>query len=364
VRNLLRDSEYYHTLFPGVKLSGDAGSVTQWELDGHRGGFRSVGIGGGVTGHGADLALIDDPVKSAESAESAVQRDAVWAWYTSELVTRLHPNAAIVLGLTRWHEDDLAGRILANDGDRWTVLSLPAIDEQGQALWPERYDVDALHEIERSVGSRVWAALYQQQPTGASGNEFKREWFADTYQTLPPVSEAWTRWDTALKDGERNDRTAYITVARGRDGQLYGVDGAAGHWSGDEIAENMGRVFGDNRRRFGSAYRGEYIEDAAAGALMLQRNRSASGVTAIPVKVPKVGKLVRARGVAPLVESRRFRAPAVGHWWHDVFEPEICAFPFSAHDDCADVFIGALERYAESGPMQMESVDYGQGLGW
>jgi len=343
VRNMVRDDERFKSVFPRISVSADAQSITQWELARpNRGGFRSVGIGGGITGHGFHLAVADDLVKGAEAAESQIQRDSLWDWWQSEFMTRQAPDAAIVLGGTPWHEDDIYHRAL-QQGD-WRVIKIPARNELGLPYWPERFSDEALKLIEQEVGQRTWNALYMLSPTGSSGLEFKAEWFNEPWTVLPPLDEVWTRWDMSLKENETNDRTAGITVARGKDGLLYGVSGIAGHWSGDVISNALETSYMDNTRRFGGLYKGEFVEDTAAGALMIQRWRG-SRVNVVPVKVPKVGKLMRARSVAPLVEARRFRPPSIGNWWSDIFLPEILSFPLSAHDDCLDVFVGAMEKY-------------------
>lgn len=342
VRNIIRDDERYRVIFPGVGVSADAQAVDHWEIDGKLGGFRSVGVGGGITGWGFDLGIIDDPIKSWEAAESAKQRESLLAWFGSEFMSRQAPGAAVVLGGTTWHEGDLFHSVL--DMDDWEIIKIAARDESGAPYWPDRFDHEALLRIEKNVGPRAWNALYMSSPTGSSGLEFKQEWFNDTWTTLPPLEEVWSRWDTSLKEREQNDRTARITVARGKDGLLYGISGIAGHFTGDQISDALEQSFMDNTRRFGSIYKGEHVEDVAAGALMIQRFRG-SRVNVVPVKVPRVGKLIRARGVASLVESRRFRPPSIENWWSDIFLPEITAFPLGAHDDCLDVFVGALERY-------------------
>ncbi|MBC8134516.1 MAG: hypothetical protein H8F28_01345, partial [Fibrella sp.] len=211
-----------------IKLSKERTAVDDWETtDG--GGVRAVGVGGGVTGMGANLIIIDDPVKSRAEANSEAYRDACYEWFTDDLLTRLEPGGAIILIMTRWHEDDLAGRILASDsGGEWTVIKLPAIAEEndplgrapGEALCPERYDVPALERL-RKVLKSSFDALFQQRPVAAGGNIFKSEWFQDRYKRLPRLVAVWTTWDTALKDGAENDESACCTVGEGEDGFLY-----------------------------------------------------------------------------------------------------------------------------------------------
>jgi predicted phage terminase large subunit-like protein len=181
----------------GVGVNPDVSAMYRWDvLDPNAapgqppGGMLAAGIGGPITGQGAHLAIIDDPIKDAEQANSKLQRDAIWDWYRFVLRTRMMPDGAIVLVLTRWHEDDLAGRLLkqAEDdpkADQWTVLRLPALAEEGdplhrpegEALWPGQYDEKALSAVKATVGSYVWTALYQQRPQPLEGGIFKRDWF-------------------------------------------------------------------------------------------------------------------------------------------------------------------------------------------
>lgn len=148
--------------------------------------YRAVGVGTGVTGKGARLIIVDDPTKSREEANSAAYRERVWDWYRDDLYTRLEPGGAIILIMTRWHEDDLAGRILeSEDAPNWTVISLPALAEandplgraEGAALWPARFDVTDLERIRTVLGTASFTALYQQRPTALEGGLFKREFF-------------------------------------------------------------------------------------------------------------------------------------------------------------------------------------------
>ena len=172
VRNLINSPEFKDVF--RVVLAPDSAAAHRWHT--HQGGaYLAAGVGGPITGRGADLLVIDDPIKSREDADSEVNRDRVWEWYRSTAFTRLMPNGAIVIIQTRWHDDDLAGRLLSHSKD-WDILELPAIDDEGKALWPEWYSLEALGQIKNTVGPREWSALYQQQPTPEEGDYFKREW--------------------------------------------------------------------------------------------------------------------------------------------------------------------------------------------
>jgi predicted phage terminase large subunit-like protein len=208
-----------------LALSDDRTAVEDWETT-RGGGVRAVGVGDGVTGQGGDLIIIDDPVKSREEAESETYRDRVWEWYTDDLYTRLEPGGAIVLIMTRWHEDDLAGRILqSEDAASWEVISLPALAESddplgrqpGEALCPDRFDEAALADIRRvTLG---FDALYQQRPVAASGEMFDPAWFG--FVEAAPLDCEWVRgWDKAATAGG-GDNTASVKMGRSRSTGVY-----------------------------------------------------------------------------------------------------------------------------------------------
>jgi len=173
----------------GIELSDESASVEQWSLKGHFGMYVGAGIGGGITGRGSALTVIDDPVKSPEEANSPTYRQRAWDWYISAVYNRLDPGGAIVLTMTRWHEDDLAGRLIRemeNGGDQWEILRLPAIAEDkedvlgrraGEPIWPTRYGLPELERIRKVSGPYVWNALFQQRPQALEGGAFKATWF-------------------------------------------------------------------------------------------------------------------------------------------------------------------------------------------
>lgn len=220
VRNIVAEPEF-RQVFPSVSLAPDSQAANRMNTN-HGGTYVAAGVGTAVTGRGADIALIDDPFKDREEADSERRRDVVWDWYRSTLFTRLMPNGAIVLIQTRWHEDDLAGRLLEAEGDQWEVLDLPAINPAGEALWPEWYDVDALTRIKNTIGQREWSALYQQQPQPDDGTFFQRDWFK-TWTKLPDVRYYGTS-DYAVTDGGGDYTVHRIWGVDGK-GEIYRVDG-------------------------------------------------------------------------------------------------------------------------------------------
>lgn len=201
VRNIVA-SEEFSEIFPKVSLASDSKAANRWNTN-HKGYYLAAGVGGGITGKGAHILLIDDPFKDREDADSEVIREKVWRWYTGTAYHRLEPGGAIILVQTRWHDDDLAGRLLEaqekDDGDKWDILNLPAFAVEndqlgrqlGEPLWPYSYrkdkddqinkypwyDTDALNRIKSVLQSRDWNSLYQQNPIPDEGDYFRRDWF-------------------------------------------------------------------------------------------------------------------------------------------------------------------------------------------
>jgi hypothetical protein len=215
-RNLVATQEYQQIF--DTKLRDDSKSKAKW-LTGEGGGYTATGVGGAITGRGADLAIIDDPFKNREEAESKTIRDKVYNWYTSTLYTRLEKGGAIILILTRWHQDDLAGRLLkamGDGGEQWEVIKFPALatqDEahrkQGEPLWVDKYDLGALENIKKTIGVYDWSALYQQTPTNSDTQEFKQEFWK--YRTMEEVLALTTyrtlTIDTAISQKASADYT-------------------------------------------------------------------------------------------------------------------------------------------------------------
>lgn len=233
VRNIVAAPEFGQ-VFSGVSLASDSQAANR--MNTNRGGtYVAAGVGTAVTGRGADIALIDDPFKDREEADSERRRETVWDWYRSTLYTRLMPGGAVVLIQTRWHEDDLAGRLLAQEGQKegggqWDVLELPAIDTNGSALWPEWYDVPALTRIKDTIGAREWSALYQQSPQPDEGTYFQRDWLTE-WDALPALNFYGTS-DYAVTDGA-GDYTVHRIWGVDKDGMIYRVDGWRGQSTSD-----------------------------------------------------------------------------------------------------------------------------------
>lgn len=248
VRNLVAEPEF-RQVFPDVSLAPDSQAANRMNTN-HRGAYVAAGVGTAVTGRGADILLIDDPFKDREEADSERRRDTVDNWYRSTAYTRLMPGGSVVLIQTRWHEDDLAGRLLERegrkeDGGQWEVLELAAIGTSGDALWPEWYDLDALERIRNTIGPREWSALYQQRPQPDEGTFFKREWFQEWEEGLDgrPASHGraiplhyYGTSDYAVTDGG-GDYTVHRIWGVDSSGDVYRVDGWRKQATTDEWIE-------------------------------------------------------------------------------------------------------------------------------
>jgi len=340
IRNLLRDERWP---FPGVGVSDDSGAVNRWSTN-YGGIWVAAGVGGAMTGFGADLLLIDDPVKGRAEADSETFRETAWSWYTEVARTRLMPGGRIVLCQTRWHEDDLAGRLLNSAGAaNWTVLRLPALADEpddplkrqaGDALWPEWFDVDSLNEIKADLtteqGARAWQALYQQRPTSDEGGQFKRAWFAERWTEQPKTTFRVLAVDAAYKTGIMNDFSA-IVVGGVTGNTLPLLDVRQGRWEYPELKRHIIDAAKEWQPH------AVVIEDTAAGQSVIQELRRTTQLPIIAVKV-SASKEARAAAVAPTCESGKVLMPKTGPLVGALVD-QLAAFPTGLHDDMVDAFV-------------------------
>lgn len=222
-----------------VEVDNKSSAANRWDIKKNHGGMITAGVGGPITGKGADILVIDDPVKNAEEANSQTYRDKTWEWYQSTAYTRLEPQGAVILIMTRWHEDDLAGRLLKNmqnkHGEKWEIINLPAIAEEndllnrkpGAPLWPGRYNLVELNRIKETTGSYWWSSLYQQRPQPPGGGLLKRSWI-NYYQTneLPRLDELniYQAWDLAISTKETADYTVCTTMGVSLENEIFVLD--------------------------------------------------------------------------------------------------------------------------------------------
>lgn len=238
-RNVLRD-EWYNIIFPDTNLAKDSKRIDRWSTE-QGGGYVASGVGGAITGRGADLLIIDDPVKNREEADSDSYQERVWDWFSSTAYTRLHPDGAVIIILTRWNDGDLAGRLLEREPDKWDVVSFPAIAEEdeplrkkGEALWPSRYNLESLESIKKTIGIKDWASLYQQDPVSGEAQEFKDEWF-QKWNTLPKPMRIMTTVDPAISKKKSADDSVVMTCGITPDRKIYVIEYTVGKMNPTEL---------------------------------------------------------------------------------------------------------------------------------
>lgn len=348
----------------GVTVDPSSSSVSRWDIRGRKGGMITAGVGGSITGRGGDLLIIDDPVKNSQDANSEIIRERNWEWYRSTFRTRLEPDGIILVIGTRWHEDDLIGRILANQedteiGGKFLRVRLPAFAEEpdeefpdvdplgreeGEPLFPERITLEQLLVTQEDVGPYVWASLYQQRPAPKEGALFQREWF----EVVPGVPQGVRmrktvrRWDLAATDekkGEDPDYSVGALVGEGTDGYYYVLDLVRMRETPGQVERRMALT----ADRDGHAVRIRMEQEPGSAGKLLVHNYARTifrrfafrGVRSTGNKVLRAEKLAAA---AERGEIRVLRAP-----WNKEFFKELTRFPYVTHDDQVDACSGAFE---------------------
>lgn len=370
--------------FPDFTLSTESRAADVWRTE-VGGAYFAVGVGGTTSGRPANLLLVDDPIKSREDAESMTQRNKTWNYYTSALATRLQPESGgappkqIVI-LTRWHPDDLAGRLMASDDwkeGRWKHINFPAIkkvangvkksvaelpetderfipqgglskvapskrhyyEESEEPLWPSRFPLEDLKRRER-LNPREFASLYQQQPYIQGGNIIRTEWWQKYPSDLAPerFPTLIITADTAFKKTETSDYSVLCVAGMDTNGDMYIVDIIRGRWDFPELKARMIRL---NNNWRGKGLRAVYIEDKASGQSLIQELKRESGISVIPYKVVN-DKVARVNAILPIIEGGRVLLPDQSEWL-DEFIDESVSFPNGNHDDQVDAVTMAID---------------------
>lgn len=351
-RNVFADPRAQE-LFPGVSLSADSTAKNRWTTN-HGGSLVASGIPGPITGRGAHLLNIDDPVKSREEADSVAYREAVWQWYLNDARTRLEPGGAVVLTQTRWHEDDLAGRLQREQPGRWRVLCLPALagpDDplgraEGEPLWPARFDAEALALTRAETSERVWSALYQQSPSPAEGMLFK--WFPRQPVELPDPAVIYVPIDTAVTGTETSDYWAWAAWGQ-RPGHIDWL-GADRIKAEPPVAEEhiFRFITQDLMRRYPQASIRPMVRKSVAIDRMAAAHLRARRIPVVEVPLPSMGGSHVKEGLAGMVvdyfQSGIARVP--DHAPNlDAWIEEHKGFPSAPHDHWVETTIIALHAY-------------------
>ena len=349
VRNQIQDEDY-NRIFNDCTLSKDSSSVRRFHTTGS-GVYYAVGAGGAITGRGAHLLLIDDPIKGREDADSDAMRSNLIDWYRSTAYSRLMPGGSIILIQTRWHEDDLAGWILRETShEPWEVIELPAVlDEKaskilkrpkGQALWPEAYDKKRLEEIKKTAGSREWNSLYMQRPSAEEGNILKRYWWKEWKEDNPPeCNYILQSWDTAYTVKSTSDYSAVTTWGIFEHNGIQNailLSARRERWEFPELKAEAINLYNEFKPDV------VLIEAKASGWSLIQELQRA-GIPITPFNPKKADKKTRAHSVTPLFESGRVWYPSSKYWAEDVIN-QCAQFPSSNYDDLVDSTTQALMR--------------------
>lgn len=373
------DSREYQSIFPDTFLSGSKLKESDlkgylrhediFETVGRSGFYKAVGVGGSLTGTPVDIAIIDDPVKDAAEAYSITYRQKVWDWYNTVLTTRLHNASHQLFIMTRWHEDDLAGRILKAEPEDWVVLSIPAICERendnglstrhvGEALWEEKHSLLKLTK-QKNRAPREFNALYQQHPSVEGGNIVKRDWFRKIsmaeFKALRFREPMHFYLDTAYnkkKKGQDNDPSGILSACRiGNFIYLYD-------------AQQMWKEMPDLLRflpEYISAHEGSdesklHVEPKANGISVVQMLKDISTLNVKETPTPTDDKEVRLRVVSPRIECGRVFL--VEGSWNDDFLDEVCGFPSQPHDEFVDILGYAInDLYEDDDDIDYDNID-------
>ena len=359
VRNLV-DSEVYHDIFPELTLQADSKAAGRWNTS-KGGDYFAIGVGGTVTGKGADVLIIDDPHSEQEAAMAASNPeiyDKVYEWYTSGPRQRLQPGGAIVIVMTRWASRDLTGQVLKSaaqrSGEEWEVIEFPAILPSGSSLWPEFWALDELEALREELPNSKWQAQYQQNPIGNESAIIKRDWWKWWEQDDPPHCDyVLQTWDTAFEKTQRADYSA---------GTTWGVFNLhEDHGAPNIILLNTYKKrveYPDLKKDVLREYNeyepdGVLIEKKASGAPLIYELRAMG----IPVQefTPGKGqdKIARLNAVSDIIASGKVWIPRTR--WAEELVDEVASFPSGEHDDLVDATTLALMRFRQGGFLRLPS---------
>jgi predicted phage terminase large subunit-like protein len=336
VRDTIERNERYHVVFPHIRpdlrrpWTSTELFVERQDLTNKDATLFATGTGGPIIGRRADLIIVDDPLDQ-ENTATELQRQKVKMWFRQTLLSRLKPEGRVVVILTRWHEDDLAADLIASG--EYHVMHMKAIDDEGQALWPEVWPLERLEAKRRELGTAVFMCMYQGDPTAMGGDIFRREWFRD-YGQLPAEMVVFQAWDLAISQKESADYSVCATIGVDKAANVYVLDVVRGHWSFYEQQEQM-RAQAEKWRPVAIgiesvAYQAAAFQEAVRGSLW-----------AFEEVRPEKDKVTRARLLAARAEAGKVFVRKMATWW-DELEAELLAFPNGRHDDQVDALVYAV----------------------
>lgn len=396
VREVLREP-VYQKIFPETCLDPELSGAEVWRTT-RGGGFQAAGVGGGITGKGAHIAIVDDPIRNQEDADSISVRDKLWAWYQSTLRTRLAPGGGILIIETWWNDDDLAGRVqdlgrTSSNADQFEIVKYPAIAEaiefrdrttqeilrfqsqievselislgeldplnldflryRGDALHPARYDIEALRSFQANSTPRIWSALYQQNPVPDEGMFFQSQWFR--YEDTPPPFQGkyfYTAWDFAYGDKKHSDWTVGVTICQDENDNLHVVDLIRFKGEILQIAD----AIVDMATRWGTIDDSPYLLGLEDGAIykgiepMLKKRFEERRIyPSYEILKPLTDKMARAGPLQGRMQQHKVFFPREAQWTK-VAVNEMLRFPAGAHDDVVDALAWAVQLVAKRAP--------------
>lgn len=361
VRNLV-DSDTYKSIFPGVGLQSDSKAAGRWATN-QGGDYFAIGVGGAVTGKGADILIIDDPHSEQEAALAENNPDVydkTYEWYTSGPRQRLQPGGSIIIVMTRWSKKDLTGQVVKaaqqRSGEQWEVIEFPAILDDGKPLWPAFWKLTELEALKNELPNSKWMAQYMQSPTSDVSAIVKREWWKIWEEEHPPMCEFTIQsWDTAFLKTQRSDYCACTTWGvfykpNDRGVEVPNIILLNSFKKRMEFPELKQKAFEDYKEWQPDSL---IVEAKASGAPLVFELRAMG----IPVQeyVPSKGndKIARLNAVADIFASGRVWVPNTA--WADELVEEVASFPSGEHDDLVDSMTQALLRFRRGGFVPLDS---------
>lgn len=357
-------SDTFQSVFRGVEVaagaqSGYKNTADQWQIVGHKGQYLARGVGGGITGKGGDFLIVDDPIKDDAQAQSQVEREKIWRWYTKVLKTRRSKGAGILVIMTRWHMDDLVGRLVERaerdpGADQWEVLRMPGIAEEsgahpedprepGEALWPAFKDEEewARDKAEDEAG---YAALGQQRPAPEGGAIIKTIWTENRFTAIPAGGGQWF-WSCDPKAGSKDPKSSRVVIQlwfqpKLRPGEVFLIDQVKGIWDQPETIAEFKRL---QRLPLWRNARAKLVENKADGKGIVATLKSE--IPGLILVEPQGDKVVRCKAVSPYWPAGNVWLPeeTVAPWIGE-FVQELVTFPAAAHDDQVDAMSLALSH--------------------
>jgi len=351
------DSPEYKNIFPntvlGTKNSDVVRNNEEFGIVNYDGGLKTVGVGAGLTGNPIDIGIIDDPIKDDKEAYSAAYREGLWNWYESVFLTRLHNNSQQLITLTRWHEDDLAGRILEEEGDEWVVLKLPAINTQGkseddpreigEALWESQHSLERMKAMQKS---KFFSPMYQQEPVDDGGNILKKENFhiIDMHETPSGIIDIPFKFvgDTAYTKKQENDPSAFAAY-KYYENNLYIYDYFEGHYEMSRLVKEIKTFV----KPYNSRRSKMHIEPKASGLTAIQQLKLETQLNVIAWKMLEGDKVARVNSIEAIVAADRVFL--IRGKWNAKFIKDCTSFPKVKHDEAPDLLVMMLDLNVTQG---------------